>query len=206
MFPRLSILFFLLLTLSARAQETDSTNTRWETEANLFMNFIPGDFYLMPVIAADHGRLHLETRYNYEDRSTVSIWGGYNFSLGKKKLTLEATPMLGLVTGNTDGIAPGVEFTLSYWKLSLYHESQYLFSFRDSRLNYYYQWSELGISPRDWFTVGITAQKTKAFKRDLEIERGIYGAFYWKRFTLTGYYFSPFSEDQFFILGLSYAF
>ena len=57
-------------------------------------------------VAADHEWLHLETRYNYEDLRTGSIWFRHNFSVGKQ-LVLNLTPMVGGVSGRTSGIAPG---------------------------------------------------------------------------------------------------
>src|SRR5438034_7336511 len=50
--------------------------------------------------SADRGWLHLETRYNYENLETGSVWVGYNFS-GGEKLQWEFTPILGGVFGNT---------------------------------------------------------------------------------------------------------
>ena len=205
MIRRFLILIFLLSACTAQAQESDSTKKSWEVKANAFFNFIPDDFYIMPVVSADKGHLHLETRYNYEDRNTFSLWGGYNFSLGKK-LILDATPILGFVNGQTDGIAPGLKFTLSYWKLSLYHESEYVISFNDSNENFYYLWSEFGLTPSDWITFGVVAQKTKAFGLDREVQRGAYATTEWKKFSFSGYYFNPFDDDQFFVLGISYTF
>ena len=62
--------------------------------------------YVSPVFAADRGWLHLEARYNDEYQKTGSLWAGYNFSAGDK-IVLEVTPMLGVVFGDTTGIAPG---------------------------------------------------------------------------------------------------
>lgn len=69
-----------------------------------------GQSYASPTFAADHGALHLEARYNYEALRTGSLWAGYNLSVGGK-LVLDATPMIGGVFGNVNGVAPGLEFT-----------------------------------------------------------------------------------------------
>jgi len=42
------------------------------------------DGYVSPIVAADHGWLHLEARYNYENLRTGSLWAGYNFSAGQE--------------------------------------------------------------------------------------------------------------------------
>ena len=75
---------------------------------------IPDDqSYFSPTFRADRDWVHLEARYNYEDRKTGSLWFGYNLSFGEK-LVLDVTPMVGGVFGNTTGVAPGYLFTLSY--------------------------------------------------------------------------------------------
>lgn len=195
------LLILVISALSARGQNSDSSSKSWAIDASVNNYFIPNDLLVMPVLSYDRERLHLETRYNYEDLKTASLWGGYNFELGKK-LKLEATPMLGFVFGQTDGIAPGVEFTLSYKKFYLYHETEYLFNFDDHSSNYYYQWSELGYSPTAWLNFGLTAQKTKVFQSNLDIQRGIFAGGTYKALYVTGYYFNPFDENRLFVLTL----
>ena len=62
--------------------------------------------------------LHLEARYNYENLRTGSVWFGYNISAGKE-LVLNVTPMIGSVFGQSSGIAPGCEASLSYKRVTL---------------------------------------------------------------------------------------
>ena len=85
--------------------------------------------YVQPTFTADRGWLHLEARYNYEALDTGSAWVGYNFS-GGEKLAWEFTPMIGGVFGDTTGIAPGYKGSLSWWKLELYSEGEYVFDTR----------------------------------------------------------------------------
>jgi hypothetical protein len=55
--------------------------------------------YAQPTVTADHGGgLHLEARYNYEERDTVSVWAGYTFS-GGNAISWEVKPLLGVVVG-----------------------------------------------------------------------------------------------------------
>ena len=118
---------------------------------------------MQPTIRADRGWLHLEARYNYEALDTGSAWIGYNFSVGEK-LNLEFTPMLGAVFGKTTGVAPGYEFTLSWRKLQLYSEGEYVFDTGDSAASFFYKWSELTLAPVDWFRFGLVVQRTKVYK------------------------------------------
>ena len=79
----------------------------WSFYASASTYILPDDpDYVQPAFTADRGWLHLEGRFNYEDRDTGSAWFGYNFSVGDT-VTLEFTPMIGAVFGTTDGIAPG---------------------------------------------------------------------------------------------------
>ena len=96
--------------------------------------------YAQPTITAGRAWPHLEARYNYEALDTGSAWVGHNFG-GGEKLAWEFIRMLGGVFGNTTGIAPGYEGSLSWWKLELYSEGEYVFDTRESSYNFFYTWS-----------------------------------------------------------------
>src|SRR4030095_12729434 len=111
--------------------------SQWSFSAAALGYIVPHDRdFVQPTFTADRGRLHLEARYNYEDLETGSAWVGFNFSLGGE-VALEATPMLGGVFGKTDGIAPGYKFSLTYWKLELYSEGEYLIDVGDSSESFF---------------------------------------------------------------------
>ena len=101
------------------------------------MAFIPDDFFVLPIFRADREHLHLEARYNYEDLKTFSGWAGYNFT-GDKKIEYVITPMVGIVTGNSNGMSPGLEFTFVKNKFELYSESEYFVDFGKSENNFLY--------------------------------------------------------------------
>ena len=159
-------------------------------------------FIFLPIFIADKGNLHLEARYNYEDLKTFSGWVGYNF-YGGEEFEYFITPMVGGAVGRTDGIAPGLEFTLSYAGFELYSESEYLFDFASSEYNFFYNWTDLTYSPLDWLWFGISGQITKVNETELETDRGlILGAAY-RNFEITGYFYNAFTDDAFFMLALS---
>jgi hypothetical protein len=94
-------------------------NSRCSFVASGYGSIVPNDqSYFTPMFTADHKWLHLEARYNYEDQETASLWAGYNLRFGEK-LTLEMTPMFGVVFGNTTGVAPGYEISLTWKRLNL---------------------------------------------------------------------------------------
>lgn len=146
--------------------------------------------YVQPTITADHDRLHLEARFNYEDRDTGSAWMGYNMSFGEE-LTLEITPMLGVIFGNTTGIAPGYKGSLIWRNLTLYSETEYVFDADDSRDSYFYTWTELSVAPTDRWRAGLVAQRTKVYETEFDIQRGFLLGLSFERLDVTAYVFNP---------------
>jgi hypothetical protein len=165
--------------------------SQWAFSLTASGYFVPdGRDYAQPTVTADRGWLHLEARFNYEALETGSAWLGYNFSLGDR-LVLEATPMLGGVFGNTTGIAPGYTATLSWWKLELYTQGEYVFDTGDSSENFFYTWSELSLAPVAWFRFGLVVQRTKVYQTDLDLQRGLLVGCAWKQVNFTTYVFNP---------------
>src|SRR5262249_51646443 len=87
----------------------------------------------------------------------------------------------------TDGLAPGWKISLNYHMLDLYSESEYLFDAHDSSGDFYYNWSEAGLSPREWLRFGFVAQRTKAYETDLDVQRGLFAAVTIRSVTLSTY-------------------
>lgn len=178
----------------------------WSFSASVYTYLVPDDRdYAQPTVTADRGWLHVEARYNYEDIETGSVWIGSNFSLGEK-LALELTPMLGGVFGETTGIAPGYKGSLSWWKLELYTEGEYLFDTGDSSDNFFYTWSELSLAPVDWFRFGLVVQRTKLYQTDFDIQRGFLVGFSYKHVDFTTYVFNPDASRPTIVLGLGVSF
>ena len=146
----------------------------WSFSASVLGYLVPDDRdFAQPTFRADRDWLHLEARYNYEELNTGSAWVGFNFDFSfDEELTFEFTPMIGGVFGELNGVAPGYEGTLSWWKLELYTEGEYLIEVDDHSDNFFYTWSELSLSPLDWFRFGLVVQRTKAYETDLDIQRG----------------------------------
>jgi hypothetical protein len=162
----------------------------WSFSASAATYIVPNDQeYVQPTITADRGWLHLEARYNYENLETGSVWAGYNCS-GGEELEWELTPMLGGVFGNTTGIAPGYKGSLSWWKLELYSEGEYVFDTGNSAGSFFYSWSELSVSPVDWFRFGLVGQRTRAYQTDVDIQRGLLAGFSYKEVDFTTYVFN----------------
>jgi len=197
------------ITLNAQRATNDPPATlpvdepvTWEFSAAVMAYFVPDSReYVQPTFTADHGWLHLEARYNYEDLETGSVWVGYNFG-GGDSLAWAVTPMLGGVFGNTTGIAPGYKGSLAWWKLELYSEGQYVIDTEDSSDSFFYNWSELTVAPWDWVRFGMVTQRTRLYESDREIQRGLLLGFACRILTLTGYLLNPDENRPTFIVGL----
>lgn len=170
--------------------ETAHEGSTWAFNASLYGYIVPHSRdYVNPNFTADHGWLHLEARYNYEALETGSLWVGYNFSLGKE-LVFEFAPMLGGVFGDLTGVAPGYNLALSYKRFTLSSQSEYVFDAADTSGNFFYTWSELTYSPWDWLRGGLVIQRTKAYKSDLDIQRGFLVGVSYRKIDFTTFVFN----------------
>lgn len=185
---------------------TEAPEKAWSYSASAFTYIVPhGADYVQPTVTADRDWLHLEARYNYEALNTSSAWIGYNFSAGTK-VSLEVTPMIGGVFGATNGVAPGLEFTLDWKKLELYSESEYVFDTGNSSNSFAYDWSTLTLAPLDRLRVGLVAQRTRVYRTNRDIQRGVLVGYASKRVNLTAYVINP-DEDKptlVFAIGMSF--
>jgi len=183
-----------------------SSAPAWSFSASAYAYF-PRDSqdYVQPTLRADRNWLHLEARYNYESLNTGSTWVGYTFNSGEK-VKLDFTSMLGAVYGKTNGYAPGYEFTLSWGTLQLYSEGEYVFDTRNSSDSYFYTWSELTLSPVEWFEFGPVIQRTKVYQSNFNIQRGVLVRFSRQKLDLSACVFNPDADWPTYVLALSISF
>ncbi len=195
---------------AAQAQEpADAAGEKaaaWEYGASLYGYFPPEDLhYAQPTVIANHGALHLEARYNYEGLKSGSAWVGWNVGTGET-LRLDATLMAGGVVGDTRGVAPGYELTLSYGRFELYSEGEYVFDTDDSADSFFYDWAQLGYSPVEWLKVGLVSQRTRTYHTGLDVQRGLFAGFVYKSLTLSVYVFNPGWETPTVVTSLALSF
>jgi len=164
-----------------------------------------GQSYVSPTFTADHSTLHLEARYNYEAQQTGSLWAGYNLSKGKT-LVVEATPMIGGVFGILNGIAPGLELTVTYKKLQLFSANEYIFDTNTKSGNFFYTWTQLTYSPVHWFAAGYVVQRTRTYHTSLDIQRGLLVQFTRKKIAFTTQAFNIGETDPVLVFALGYSF
>jgi hypothetical protein len=199
----LFLICFGALKLFAQEKEIDSTSSQWNFSAWAEMYIIPGEeVFFNPTFYANHKSLHLEGRYNYEDRSTASLWAGRRFEFGKG-VKFVFIPMASIVFGNTNGMAPGLETSITYGKFDLYSENEYVFDFTSKSNNFFYAYSELAISPLKPIRTGATIQRTRVFESPRELQRGIFLEYYFGKCRGGAFYFNPFSSDNYWIASFS---
>jgi hypothetical protein len=202
---RIHSIFVFCLIAFAPVLLTAGEKTPWEfgLEASLYL--LPDETYLNPVLTADKDHLHLEARYNYEDRETGSVFAGYKFHTGTS-FDLNVTPIIGAVFGNSNGIAPGFLVELSYWKLNFSSEGEYLFSSDEKESSFFYSFSELVYSPADWIWFGMAGQRTRAYQTDLEIQRGFVLGIGNEKIAVSGYIMNLGWGDAFGLITVGYEF
>jgi hypothetical protein len=194
-------ILFVWISHSSVAQK-DSAAV-WSFSLSSFFYFVPHDVNSASLIGyAKFKRWHLEARYNYEDRNTVSVFGGYRFETGKK-FQFAATPMLGLIVGNTDAIAPGLELEASYWRLVYYSETEYVIDFSARESNFLYVWGDLTINPVSELSLGLSYQRTRLYQTEFDVQLGMLAKYRFGRWTPAIYYFNPFTDNDFLIFALS---
>lgn len=196
LFPMTAALLLMTGTLAGQTANgppgpsPDAPSNPWSFTASAYTYLVPdSESYVNPNFTADRGGLHLEARYNYEAQKAGSLWVGHNFKVGDK-LALAVTPMVGGVFGNLAGVAPGCTWSLSYWKIEFSSQSEYVFDLRDRSGNFLYTWSELSYSPVEWFRTGLVVQRTKAYKTDFDIQRGLLAGFSYKKLDFATYVFN----------------
>ena len=178
-------------TAAAQTSPGSPEQNGWSLDASAYTYIVPdSENYVQPTVAADRDWLHVEARFNYEDRDTLSVWLGYNFSVGKE-VTLEITPMVGAVIGNTAGIAPGYKASLRWRMFELDSETEYVVDAGDSADSFLYTWSEFALAPTAWSRFGVAVQRTKVYQTEFDIQRGFFAGFSYKGAEVAAYVFNP---------------
>jgi hypothetical protein len=142
------------------------------------------------VVAYNRDALHLEARYNYEERDAASAFIGWNFA-GGGDLSYEVTPIVGLLFGSTHGVIPGVEASVAYGAFDASIEAEYVENTDEHGASYFYTWDELGWTPLHWLRVGLAGQRTRAIESSRELERGLFAQVMASKVHFGVYVFNP---------------
>ena len=191
------------MSASVRAQ---SATPAWSLRASAATYVLPNDDdYVQPTVAVDGGRLHVEGRYNYEGRRSVSGFIGVNLEFGQA-VTLRLTPMFGAVVGDTDGIIPALELDLTWKRLELYSEGEYVIDVNHFSDRFLDNWSEVSIWMTEWLRAGLVTQRTRVYRTPLDIQRGLLLGVTVSKVEPVFYFFNPASDDSFFVASIGVQF
>jgi hypothetical protein len=197
------VLVMMLIFQAAYAQEQGLIpEHKWSHSLDTYFFIKPDDFFVLPMYQGNKDWLHLEARYNYEDRNTVSGWFGYNF-YGGERFQYLITPMMGGILGKTDGIAPGLEITFTFYGFMFYSENEYVFDMQGIDGNYFYTWDDFTYSPVDWLWFGVSTQETKPYDRNMDWQYGLVAGGGYRWFGLSGYAYNFADDDRYFIIDFS---
>jgi hypothetical protein len=190
---------------SSKSSDPDSA-AAWEFSAEADYYIFPAETNILTLITtADKGIVHLEARYNYEDRYSASVLGGLNFSFGNK-LNVILTPIAGIVFGRLSAGVAGLETDLNYKRLNFNSQSEWVIDFAGNEGNYIYTFNQLGMGVTDHLVLGLTAQRTRLYETDLDLQRGIFAQYSFGKLTVSFSYFNPFSTSYFFLPIVSFDF
>lgn len=170
---------------------TPASAPGWAFSATgMYYSFRDQSDFLLVTAVAERGPLHLEARHNYEALDASSLFAGWKFS-GGESLTYALTPILGVVFGATQGIAPGFEASAAYGAVDFYTEAEYVYDTKVGESSFTYAWSELGFSPRNWMRFGLVGQRTRVYRSDRDFQRGVFGQAVLGEVTLGLYVLNP---------------
>jgi hypothetical protein len=201
------VLLMVLFAGTGKATPPDSTavpenNLHWEfsMEALSYVRPVGED---VPVLTAtaDFGSIHLESRYNYEDLKSASIFAGWTFSMGES-CAFALTPMAGVAFGRTTGFVPALEASIEYGVFDWYVESEYFLDVDEPSEGFFYSWLELGVAPFDLLRLGAMTQWTKSSQNPLEFDGGPFVQLTPAQGTVSVYALNLFTDSWFVVVGL----
>jgi hypothetical protein len=175
----------LLVSTSSFAQDSAVVSTA--VAASVVTYLVPGEEnYAQPTVTVDRKALHLQVRYNYEERDAASLWVGYSLA-GEGRLSWTFTPMFGGVFGTAAGVAPGYASSLSWRRFEVYSEGEYFANAAAPSDSFLYNWSEVSIRPIDALRMGMVTQRTRVLDDAGDLSRGPLVALTIRRVDVTAY-------------------
>jgi hypothetical protein len=162
-----------------------------------------GKFSVGPLAALQNDKnWYLETRYNYEEKRSLSLYVGKAFQ-GGNEFSFSIIPIVGGVVGRYKGGSAGLNVALEYKRFFFESQSQYTFSAKDEVENFFFSWSELGYQPRKWFYGGLAMQPTYyPHTKNNSLSPGFMMGFSFGKWSLPLYMFNPFSNERAFVCSI----
>jgi hypothetical protein len=145
---------------------------------------------------------YFESHANYEQTRSFSTYIGKTFS-ENKAFSCSFTPMLGGVIGSLNGGILGLNSEMSYKKIRFTSQSQYILSFENNKIDFLYNWVELGFQAIGHAFIGLSIQNTMINPRNVRLESGFFIRYNVKKWSFPVYCFNTTSEKRYLILGVA---
>jgi hypothetical protein len=161
------------------------------------------EYTWMPVVHYQSAKgIYAELRYNYEELKTVSLFGGKMFEIGNEA-AISVTPMIGFSAGDFKGMSLAAKTDLEWKGLYASAEMQYSMGWKGGSSNFFFSWSEAGYSFTSNLFGGLAMQFTRQGNSN-DFQPGIVAGVEFGNISIPFYLFSPFKQDQYFVLGVNY--
>lgn len=167
-----AVIFNIMLIILCCQKVCTAQEQNISAEFSIQQYFLPSEDDLsIPVLSVNYNDWLIESRYNYEARDAASLWLGKVYSFGES-LEFELTPLIGAIFNSFEGAAPGLKTDITYKKLNIYSELEYVFDFDSRDNNYFYSWNEITYGISDNLRLGIVGNRTRAYSSSVELDRG----------------------------------
>ncbi len=143
-----------------------------------------------------------EARYNYEAKNSVAVFAGKMMS-GSGRVQWSLVPKAGIILGSFTGGAVGFTASLERNRLFMFTEPEFAVSGNRQNNNFFYNWAEAGYNISGRFFAGVAAQQTIEGGTSV-LQQGLMAGLQTKNFRFPVYFFQPFDQQQYFILGVSW--
>jgi hypothetical protein len=145
---------------------------------------------------------YFESHANYEQAHTFSAYIGKTFS-ENKEFSFSITPMLGGVLGSLNGGILGLNSEMNYKKVRFISQSQYIFSFENKKVDFLYNWMELGYQVIKDVIIGLSIQNTLINPTNIQLETGFFVRIKVMKWSFPVYCFNSTSGSRYLIFGVA---
>lgn len=188
----------LMLTTSSFSQTENGMQEYY------YLNEKATAFTVVPIVYhKTQNNWYFEGRYNYEALNAASIYVGKVFEK-KSNFSYFINPVIGLVAGGYKGGSLGMNIKIDFKKYSFSSQPQYTFSIADSKDNFTYSWSELGMNACKYFTGGLVLQQSKYLNASNEMDKGAFIKVKIGHLAVPLYVFEKANKEKYFVLSLNY--
>jgi hypothetical protein len=150
---------------------------------------------------------HAEARYNYEEKSSFSIYAGKSFSDASRLLEYSLTPIIGGVMGRFKGASLGLNASVEYGDFFFASQTQLTCSLNSYNPGFFFGWHDVGYQPLEWLWFGYSLQQTvygqSQYNRN---ESGAMVGFDVGKWTFPVYVFNMLDTNPYVVLGVTRVF